>query len=370
MCAAAPPRPRVSSPWSRRECWPSARKIAPSAWWAPGEGTPLPAFATYENDRGPGRRAEHVRQPGHEGASVLRGHRHERARVRHLPSAGRRHGALRCGRMRERWEATGGRDPLFAAVDGMNCPESARRPIRAPTRCCSNAAWSASSLPWPPSRRGRHAHRSGVHHRGRARSERAATRTARTGSPARRPSISVFRRPRPVANTKYTTHQNFGVGAFIAKSGLPTATDPADRPADEHEPDGGRARADAGRAGGRRGEAAPAGADAAHRVADRAHRRLRTSGLRRRRSRVPPPAAWSKPGGPPAFGPRNLAAGDAGVLGNNTTRYVFPMDGTVDAAAAYGQRRRRTRATPRANRSPAGTTCSCSGRSGSGTRCT
>jgi hypothetical protein len=34
-----------------------------------------------------------------------------------------------------------------------------------------------------------------------------------------------------------------------------------------------------------------------------------------------------EPGGPPAFGPRQLAAGDAGVLGNNTTRYVFPMDG-------------------------------------------
>src|SRR6185369_4236292 len=31
--------------------------------------------------------------------------------------------------------------------------------------------------------------------------------------------------------------------------------------------------------------------------------------------------------GPPAFGPRNLAAGDAGVLGNNTTRYVFPLGG-------------------------------------------
>jgi hypothetical protein len=32
-----------------------------------------------------------------------------------------------------------------------------------------------------------------------------------------------------------------------------------------------------------------------------------------------------EPGGPPAFGPRSLAAGEAGVLGNNTTRYVFPM---------------------------------------------
>ena len=34
-----------------------------------------------------------------------------------------------------------------------------------------------------------------------------------------------------------------------------------------------------------------------------------------------------EPDGPPAFGPRNLAAGDAGVLGNNTTRYVFPLAG-------------------------------------------
>jgi hypothetical protein len=32
-----------------------------------------------------------------------------------------------------------------------------------------------------------------------------------------------------------------------------------------------------------------------------------------------------EPDGPPAFGPRNLLREDAGVLGNNTTRFVFPM---------------------------------------------
>src|SRR4029434_6366707 len=36
----------------------------------------------------------------------------------------------------------------------------------------------------------------------------------------------VFRRPRPVANTKYTTHQNFGVSPFIGKNSMPAATDP------------------------------------------------------------------------------------------------------------------------------------------------
>jgi hypothetical protein len=34
------------------------------------------------------------------------------------------------------------------------------------------------------------------------------------------PSISVFRR-RARGNTKYTTHQNFGVGPFIGKNGMP-----------------------------------------------------------------------------------------------------------------------------------------------------
>jgi len=35
-----------------------------------------------------------------------------------------------------------------------------------------------------------------------------------------------------------------------------------------------------------------------------------------------------EPDGPPAFGPRNLAADEPGVLGNNTTRYVFPLGAT------------------------------------------
>src|SRR6478672_9723574 len=40
------------------------------------------------------------------------------------------------------------------------------------------------------------------------------------------PTISVFRRPRPVANTKYTTHQGFGVGQFVGKNGMLAAVDP------------------------------------------------------------------------------------------------------------------------------------------------
>jgi hypothetical protein len=74
-------------------------------------------------------------------------------------------------------------------------------------------------------------------------------------------------------------------------------------------------------------------------------------------------------GGPPAFGPRNLAAGEAGVLGNNTTRYVFPW-AACGPVCLIPAATRRSRGTPRVNRSRAATTSSCSARSGSETRCT
>jgi hypothetical protein len=52
-----------------------------------------------------------------------------------------------------------------------------------------------------------------------------------------------------------------------------------------------------------------------------------------------------EPDGPPAFGPRNLAAGDAGVLGNNTTRFVFPLGGkwTPGEGSDAGDARRAAR---------------------------
>src|SRR5690606_19999810 len=39
-------------------------------------------------------------------------------------------------------------------------------------------------------------------------------------------------------------------------------------------------------------------------------------------------------GGAKTFGPRNLLAGDKGVLGNNTTRWVFPMGDVWEEPAA------------------------------------
>ncbi len=54
----------------------------------------------------------------------------------------------------------------------------------------------------------------------------AATPIRSTGCAARRRRSRCSAVPRPVANTKYTTHQNFGVGPFVGKNGMPAATDP------------------------------------------------------------------------------------------------------------------------------------------------
>jgi hypothetical protein len=237
----------------------------------------------------------------------------------HQPADGM---ALAATTVRERWTATGGRDPLFAAVDGRNCPHLPAGDRNAHSLLLDRGLIRVA-LPWP------------------ARDARGAPLTAEFalevvrdptgcnthpvhGLESAEPTVSVYRRPRPVANTKYLTHSNFGVGPFIAKSGLPAVRDP-----DTGLPTSMNIMADA-----RTPTLKTQAQDAA-----RSHLEL---------ARVLSPAELAaivafeqqiyvaqaldslagdlmERGGPPGFGPRNLAAAPAGVLGNNTSRYVFPL---------------------------------------------
>ena len=156
----------------------------------------------------------------------------------------------------------------------------------------------------------------------------AATRIPRYGLNGAAPTISVYRRPRPVANTKYTTHQNFGVGPFIGKNGMPCgdAIPRPGKPTSMNLMSDARAATLAGAGPGRRQDAtcssrarsAPA---QIARITD-FERQVYIAQVARRDA-----GSLVEPDGPPAFGPRHLAAGEAGVLGNNTTRYVFPLGG-------------------------------------------
>jgi hypothetical protein len=296
-------------------------QTGPRAWWAPGEGTPLADFATYPNDRG------RVGVLNTSGTLDTKGHpffdaigSNGRACVTcHQPADGM---ALSVRTIRERWEETRGTDPLFAPVDGMNCPHLPRGDARSHSLLLERGMLRVS-LPWPPARPD--GTRIDPEFTIEVVRDPSGCNTHETyGLASANPAISVFRRPRPVANTKYTTHQNFGVGAFIAKSGLPTATDPA-----TGRPTSMNLMADA------RVPTLPLQAQDAAKQHLQAREPLTPSQLARIVdfesqifvAQVSTTAAGSliEGDGPPAFGPRNLAAGDAGVLGNNTTRYVFPI---------------------------------------------
>jgi hypothetical protein len=302
------------------------------AWWAAGQGTPLAEFATYQNDRG------QVGVLNASGAVETKGHpffeaigTNGRACVTcHQPSDGM---ALSVRTVRERWDASRGKDPLFSAVDGMNCPHLRSDDPRSHSLLLERGLIRVS-LPWPPRRPD--GTRIDPEFTIEVVRDPSGCNTHQTyGLDSANPSISVFRRPRPVANTKYTTHQNFGVGPFIAKSGLPTATDPiTGRPTSMNLMSDARVPT------------------LALQAEDAAKQHLQVKGALTASqiarivefegqvyvAQVSSAAAGSlvEPDGPPAFGPRHLAAADAGVLGNNTTRYVFPMGDTWGRLARTG----------------------------------
>ena len=138
------------------------------------------------------------------------------------------------------------------------------------------------------------------------------------------PTISVYRRPRPVANLKYVTAAAFGVGPFNAKDAQPAARDPdtgklvnMNMMADAREPTL---------------KTQALGSDRAliSKAARRAPRVLERlldfeTQIYAAQSYDVRAGELAEPNGPPALGPRAMADGRTSVLGNNVTNYVFPI---------------------------------------------
>jgi hypothetical protein len=301
----------------------SAQSSPRRPWWQPGRGTPILEFTPYENEFGT------LGLLHASGRLDTKGHpffdpigTNGRACVTcHQPADAM---SLSVQSIRERWAATNGTDPLFAAVDGRNCPDLPAGD-RAAHSLILERGLIRIALPWPP----RRADGSRIDPDFTIeviRDPSGCNTSPIYGLSSPTPTISVFRRPRPVANVKYTTHQNFGVGPFIGKNGMPTVVDPeTGRPtsmnlmADARLPTLGIQARDA--AASHLQAARPLGADEVARIID-FERQVFVAQTTHAGA-----GSLVEPGGPPAFGPRNLAAGDAGVLGNNITRYVFPLGG-------------------------------------------
>ena len=226
--------------------------------------------------------------------------------------------------IRERWSTTGGKDPLFAAIDGQNCPNLPHDDPRSHSLLLERGLFRVG-LPWPPRRQD-----------GSLIDPEFTIEVVRDpsgcnldpvyGLSSPTPTISVFRRPRPAANTKYTTHQNFGVSPFIGKNAMPALRDPANgKPTSMNLMSDARLPTLAVQAG----DAALNHLQVQSPLSDEQVARIVQFEQQVYSAQVTGPVGTDlvPPNGPPALGPRNLAAGDAGVLGNNTTRYVFPLGG-------------------------------------------
>lgn len=171
----------------------NAQYAAGPVWWNAGQGGPLTWEETYENADGL------VSIANKNGAVHTEGHpffeslgTNRRACVTcHQPSNGM---SVSVERLRERWSETGGRDPVFAAVDGSNCPDLPQS-AESSHSLLLNRGLFRITLPWPPKNA---EFRIEVVH-----DPTGCNLSAVYGLNSATPVISVYRRPRIAANFEY-----------------------------------------------------------------------------------------------------------------------------------------------------------------------
>ena len=297
------------------------RPNAVAQWWAPGDGRTLPATTSFTNEHGrtgilnTGGAIDTHGQPFFEPIGT-----NGRACVTcHQPADAM---SLSVDSVRARWDASGGKDPLFASIDGANCPHLPQAE-RASHSLLLDRGLLRVFLPWPPRARD-----------GSVVAPEFTLEVVRDptgcnthpvyGLKSATPTVSVYRRPRPVANLKYVTAAEFGVGPFNLKDSQPAPRDPAtgklvnqNLMADAREPTLTTQAISA------------ALTHLEMRKAPTANVLERIVGFESQiyaaQSFDTGAGDLAEPGGPQALGPAALAAGRTSVLGNNTTAYVFPI---------------------------------------------
>ncbi len=199
---------------------PAGAEDAPSDWWAPGEVRTWPETLDYPNDNGilrtviTGGPVETAGHPFFEPIGT-----NGRACVScHQPADGM---SLSVQTIRERWQVTGGSDPIFAAIDGSDCP-TLPQGEEASHAMLLNRGLFRVERQWPP-----------APFNGRSttpdftievvRDPQGCNSGAHYGPQNGR--ISVYRRPRPLANMKYLLAVGF---AYDPKQGLALPRDPDD----------------------------------------------------------------------------------------------------------------------------------------------
>lgn len=297
-------------------------------WWSPGDGATLPELAVYPNASG------HLGIYNAGGPVDTKGHpffeplgTNGRACVScHQPSDGM---SLSVQSIRERWDETQGTDPIFAMVDGANCPNLPKGDSASHSLLLRRGLFRIA-IPWPP--------------RGLdgkpfepefdievVRDPGGCNTDPVYGLNSPNPTISVYRRPRVVANMEYVVHQNFGVSPFVGKTGEPALRDPeTGRPLNMNM----MADARVVTLKSQMNDAARSHLEFAGRLTPQQVARIEAFERQVYAAQVDMGSGGSlvEEDGPPGLGPYNLLRGARGVLGNNTTRWVIPMGDAWQAA--------------------------------------
>src|SRR5579885_647596 len=164
-------------------------------WWSAGAGGVLPWEEEYENADGWVsilNRNGAVRADGHPFFEPL-GRNHRACVTCHQPSNGM---SVSLATIAQRWTETAGRDPLFAAVDGANCPDLPQS-AQASHSLLLHRGLFRISLPWPPENVRPDFQIEVV------RDSTGCNLSPIYGLKSAKPRISVFRRPRIAANLQY-----------------------------------------------------------------------------------------------------------------------------------------------------------------------
>ena len=253
-------------------------------WWNANEGGVLPWEEAYDNpdgELGIWNKAGAVHAEGHPFFTRL-GANGRACVTCHQPSDAM---SVSAASLRERWNETQGKDPVFAAIDGSNCPDLPQALMSSHSLLLERGLFRIS-LPWPPK------DSSGTAIRPEFRIEVVRDPTGCNSGPVYgldsvHPAISVYRRPRVVGNFSYLIAGPSGP-SFMADGREPSLRSQAITAAMVHE----------------QADTQPA-AEQLQRIIDFETQLYVAQSTDIRGGRL------NEPGGPAALGPENLSNGRA-----------------------------------------------------------
>ena len=169
-----------------------ARYEVVGSWWDPSRGTPFAPSRDFDDPSGKLRllnQSGEIQTKGHPFFTPL-GSNGRSCITCHQPTSAM---SLSVDLIRSRWADTEGKDPLFAGIDGSNCPDLPQDKEESHSLLLERGLFRIA-LPWPP------VGASGQPVKPDFRIEVTRDPTGCNKKPA---SISVYRRPRVAANLQY-----------------------------------------------------------------------------------------------------------------------------------------------------------------------